>query len=461
MATISLADSSSEHKFSEIRKAAEVAMQDANVPGLALGIIYKSEEYTTGIGVTNVDHPQSVDADTLFAIGSVTKTFTASAMMSLIEEGLLQLDTPVTDILPMFRVADMQATKQVKVVDLFQHRTGWLGDHIDDTGQGDDALDRVMWQLRYLPQITPFGEVWTYNNVNYMIAGKIMEEVTGQLVEQVIMDRIVKPLGMVNSGFDPRHLLSKKLAVGHAASTDDQVINISDVATFRSVYPAGGLRSTARDMLKYASFQLNHKHSHGEGVLKPATLALMQQPLVSAEMDDWTGISWFGEDIQGVKVIHHGGRWIGMTSKLVVVPEKDFAIVVMTNSDRGSEVYGEIITKALKDFLGLEREELKTLPFDRQSLAPFVGMFRGNLEDFRFYFDKDQLWVERLYKAMASGKSSVKYKPVPPMPVSLVGQNKVMITSGANAGVVGELIEDATGEFPYLRMMHRIYLRED
>lgn len=454
-----VASAAEDKRFSELSAAAESAMAEFKVPGLAIGVIDGNNQYVVGLGITNQDVPQSVDADTLFMIGSISKTFTATAMMALVEKGEVKLDTPVTSVLPDFRVADAQATQQATIVDLFQHRTGWLGDHFDDNGQGEDALKRTMLQLRYLPQVTPFGEVWSYNNVNYQIAGRALEVLTGQSYEAHINSTLLKPLGMNNSGFDVRQLLGMKLAIGHAGVFDgDDSPKVKHVPLFSSIYAAGGLRASVTDLMRYARFQLDGKDANGGRLLSKKSLKMMQDKLVTGAMDTWTGIGWFVEDVGGVTTVYHAGRWVGANAKFLMVPEKNFAIAVLTNSDRGAEVYNQVIAKALKDYLGVVRKPDNSLPFDREKLKDFEGTFEGNLEDFYFYFKGESFLVERLYKS--TGNSGVVFDPLPPMHVDLIGSDRIRIADGPNQGSVGELIRDKKGVAQYLRMQSRLFKRK-
>ena len=156
------------------------AMARLRVPGVAVGILHQGEETVTGFGVTNVDHPLPVDGDTLFQIGSTTKTVTGTTAMRLVEMGKLDLDAPVRTYLPRLRMVDPEAEASVTLRHLFTHTGGWLGDYFDDFGSGGDALQRMVEAMAALPQLAPLGEIWSYNNSGYYLAGRVIEIASGK-----------------------------------------------------------------------------------------------------------------------------------------------------------------------------------------------------------------------------------------------------------------------------------------
>src|SRR6478672_1555548 len=132
-------------------------MEELSVPGVALGVLFEGEEEVAVLGVTSVENPLDVTPDTLFQIGSIGKTFCATAVMRLVEQGKLELDEPVRSYLPDFRLGDEEVASRVTVRQLLTHTGGWLGDYFDDFGAGDDALARMVEGLSKLPQLTPLG----------------------------------------------------------------------------------------------------------------------------------------------------------------------------------------------------------------------------------------------------------------------------------------------------------------
>src|SRR5262249_22809816 len=172
--------------FRELDAKIEAGMAAYQIPGAALSVFYRGREYVRGYGVTNVDQPQPVDGDTLFRIASNTKTFTGTAVMRLVEQGLLDLDAPVRRYIPDFRLADESAAARVTLRHCLNHSAGWLGDDDEDFGRGDDALANYVTDLSRLPQLTPPGTKFQYNNVAIDVAGRAIELVTGKTYEETV-----------------------------------------------------------------------------------------------------------------------------------------------------------------------------------------------------------------------------------------------------------------------------------
>ena len=186
-----------EELFRELDTKIEAGMARYRIPGVAIGVLYQGDEYVRGYGVTNVDEPQPVDGDTLFRIASTTKTFTGTAVMRLVEQGVLDLSAPVRRYLPEFRVADEAASAQVTLRECLNHSAGWVGDDERDFGRGDDSLARYIASMRELPQLTPPGAQFAYSNTAIDTAGRVIEVVTGQPYEEAVRDLLLDPLDRV------------------------------------------------------------------------------------------------------------------------------------------------------------------------------------------------------------------------------------------------------------------------
>ncbi len=447
-------------RFEEIKSEAQRLMDEIKVPGIAIGIIHDGKVQMAGIGITNLDDPQAVTENTVFYIGSTTKPFTATVVLKMAERGELDLEAPVRKYLPEFSVLDREASEKAKVIDLFQHRTGWQGDYFEDPSSGEDALEKAVRSFRFLPQRTPYGEVWAYNNNNYIIAGRLIQGVSrAKSYEQKVKDELFLPLGMTHTSFFMAELMADRFAVGHAGVYDGTSEPQVSFAPFpRSVYPAGAILSNVSDMMKWMQFQFDGKDKDGSQLLSPKLLDLAHSPLVEGELSEHTGVAWFVEDIGGVRTVFHAGRSGGATAKMLFAPDKKFGIVVLTNSDRGIEVYDAVIALALKKYLDIEKIPLVAITADRSSLEPFEGLWLGDNEDYKLYFDNDQLMAERLYKPLGGMKV---YENPPPISMSSAGKDMVIMTDGPFRGTVGQLLRDKSGKPAFLSMQHRIFRREE
>src|SRR5918998_520485 len=142
---------SSDSLFDELDAKIRAGMKEYGIPGVAVGVIHRGTRYIKGYGVTNVDYPTPVDGDTLFRVGSTTKTFTGSAVMRLVDRGKLDLDARAREYLPEFATSQPSVARRVTVRQLLNHSAGWLGEYYEDTGPGDDALARYVEGMERLP----------------------------------------------------------------------------------------------------------------------------------------------------------------------------------------------------------------------------------------------------------------------------------------------------------------------
>jgi CubicO group peptidase (beta-lactamase class C family) len=347
--------------FQELSDLVTRRMAELQVPGVAVGVIAGGQEYTAGFGVTNLDHPLPVDAGTLFQIGSTGKTFTATAIMRLVEQGKLDLEAPVRTYLPDFRVADEQVSQDVRLRHLVTHTAGWFGDFIIETGDGDDALAKYVARMADLRQIAPLGTYFSYNNAAFVLAGRVVEVVTEQPFETAIGEMVLQPLGLEETFLFPEEIMTKAFASGHTPPEDDPEcapIVAEPWALPRSGYPAGGEISSVSDQLRYARFHMGDGTVNGTRVLSADALAQMQRPLGPGAghgpfVLDGVGVSWLLTTIGGERVVMHGGSTNGQQSSFLLVPERDFAITVLTNADAGAVLAEETTMWALEHYHGL------------------------------------------------------------------------------------------------------------
>jgi CubicO group peptidase (beta-lactamase class C family) len=163
------------------------AARELGVPGVAVGVDDGGDREIVTYGVTSVEHGQPIDEATLFQIGSTAKTFTAAAIMVLVDQGRIDLDQPVRRYLPELRLRDDDATQTLTVGQLLNHTAGWDGgDSWIDTGEGDDALERSVALLADLPQQFAPGTGASYNNAAFVLAGRVVEKVTGETYERAL-----------------------------------------------------------------------------------------------------------------------------------------------------------------------------------------------------------------------------------------------------------------------------------
>ena len=189
--------------------------------------------------------------------------------MRLVERGELDLDAALRTYLPHLKLSDADVAARVTMRHLLTHTGGWLGDYFDDVGPGEDALARICSSMSELPQLTPLGDVWSYNNAGFYLAGRVIEVVTGLPYEQAVQELLLDPLGLEQTLFFAEDVMTRRFAVGH--DRNNAVARPWPIG--RAHHPAGGLASTVRDLLRYARFHLGD----GEGILTRASLDQMQK----------------------------------------------------------------------------------------------------------------------------------------------------------------------------------------
>ncbi|WP_020661994.1 serine hydrolase domain-containing protein [Amycolatopsis benzoatilytica] len=386
--------------------------REAAVPGVSVGIAYRGEETLLTAGVSSVDTQLPVDDDTLFMIGSTSKTFAATAALVLVEDGVLELDAPIAGYLPELRLSDPVARETVTLRHLLTHSSGFLGDIEVDTGWGDDALARAVRKFDELPQIFPVGEVFSYCNAGFLLAGRLVEAVSGLPYEEFVRTRLLAPLEMTDSFFQPWEVLTRRHAVGHAMREDGPAV-AHLVGLSRSDAPAGGLWSTARDQLKWARFQLS-----GGKVLSDETRKLMQAAQRPAALAiEEVGLSWLRQRHGGTQLVRHGGNVSNLQlSEFQLAPSEDLAVTVLTNSVGGSALGPRIVDWCLEHLAGLP--SLESAPAVAVEPGEFLGKFETGALALEVTERDGSLWAQMLLDSDSSDIVSP-----PPFEVVFVGED--------------------------------------
>lgn len=334
--------------FGEFDAKIEAGMKAYGIPGVAVAIWDGGEEHVKGYGITNVDHPSPVDGDTIFRIGSTTKTFTGTAMMRLVEQGKVDLEAAVRCYLPDFAVGDPAVGAAVTVRQLLNHTAGWMGEDLQDFGRGDDAIARCVDSMARLPQLTAPGTVFAYNNAGLVVAGRIIEVVTGTTYEAAVQNLVLDPLQLGSTQYFTDAIIGLNVAASHSIVDDKPVVQTDYWAFPRSVNPTGGLMSSARDQLRYLQFHLSDGVAPGgPRLLSPQSmLAMRSNPgpggTLLVELTGM-GVTWMlRPSAENLTIVQHGGTWPGQLSGLFMVPERNFAMTVLTNSDGGSTLMADL-----------------------------------------------------------------------------------------------------------------------
>src|SRR5262245_1142312 len=323
------AQSAADPRFDAIASLAEAEMQEFGVPGLALGILNNGVVTTRGLGITNVEDPLPVTTHTVFPIASISKTFAATAIMRLVEQGKIDLRAPVRKYLPDFRVRDEAASRDVTVWHLLTHLGGWEG-QVSGPERGTDTLRNFMaTTLPDLMQVAPPGKAWSYNNAGFSIAGRVIEVVTGTSINQAIRDLVFRPLGLEHAGTTPGEFIVQRFAGGHT-TRDGKTLLQRPFSPSTSV-TAGGVGLCITDLLAYARFHMGDgTAANGEHVLARASLEQMRTVQAHKQgTDDDIGLAWHIRQVGPIRTFGHGGTLGGHILLLELVPQRNFAIAIL------------------------------------------------------------------------------------------------------------------------------------
>lgn len=327
------------------------------IPG-AIGAVQIGDEVATAAsGVLNARTGVDITTDTVFLIGSITKVWTATLVQALADEAMLDLDTPVVTYLPDLPLADPAVRARVTLRDLLSHRSGLEGDHFEDFGRGDDAVARYVESCGGLRQLSPLGELFSYGNSGFVIAGRVIEMATGQTYHEALRTRIIEPLGLTRTVCTPEEALLHRTSVGHVRGQDGTIDVYPTWAYPWSMSPAGTtLCCSITDLLAFGRFHLDEGRTHdGTRLISPGTIKAMQTPHVPLPYAGLgsMGLGWFSYDGFGTPVLNHGGGSPGGLDYLYILPEHDLAFAFYANLDPSGAAarFGTVLRDAVFDEL--------------------------------------------------------------------------------------------------------------
>jgi CubicO group peptidase (beta-lactamase class C family) len=345
------------------------AMDDWGVPGLAIAIV-KGDAivYAKGFGVRNSETREPVTEDTIFAIGSVTKSFTATALAMLVDEGKMSWDAPVRDYVPYFQTYDPYVTSVLSSRDIACHRTGIEQANYLHWGPIDRAdtvhyptRDDIVRAFKYLQPSEGFRTTFAYKNEPWVVAGAVVNSVSGITWDKFVHERIFEPLGMTRSSTSvlETDAMSNVSAVHVISEGKLKPMNafISDVAG-----PMGSINSTVIDLARYVRFHLGDGTFYGNRLLSTARLQELHTPQMIDPNERLTmgtpftrqvsyALGWWVQDYRGYKLIHHAGEPPGGSANVFFIPEKGLAVIVLANAD-AMALLAAVALRTIDSYLG-------------------------------------------------------------------------------------------------------------
>ena len=349
------------------------------VPGAALGVTHlNGDTITVAHGVLSARTEVPATPDSVFQIGSITKVWTTSLIMQLVDEGRLSLDAPVTDVLPELKLSESGVT----VRHLLTHTSGIDGDVFTDTGRGDDCVERYVDRLADVAQNHPLGATWSYCNAGFVLAGRVVERLTGLTWDEAIRQRLSEPLGLTRTGTMPEEALLHRAAAGHLSASDG--LRPTEVWMLpRSLGPAALIHSSVGDLLTFARLHLaGGAAPDGTRVLGEKVVAAMGEHQVDVpdrhtQHDSW-GLGWMRATWDGRLVLGHDGRTMGQRAYLRLIPELGVAVALLTNSDDAGDLADELIREVFAEVADVAVPRPPSPPEQpvEVDITPHVGVYR-------------------------------------------------------------------------------------
>ena len=362
----------------EVDVLVENTMKAFNVPGIAVGIIKDGKlVLAKGYGVSNINTNQKVDANTLFGIASNSKAFTANALAILVDEGKINWDDKVIKYLPDFKMYNDYVTNEFTIRDLLTHKSG-LGLGAGDLMIWPDGHDftpkDIVKNIQYLKPVSGFRTKYDYDNLLYVIAGEVIEKVSGKSWCDFVEERIMKPIGMKNSAASWNRLKdTTNVIVPHVPTNGKlEVIKRYTNPIFDA---AAGLYASVNDISQWLNFQMNKGNFDGKQLISEKQIIetwSSQTILPNRKSHPYTtnfrsyGLGWQLTDINGHLQVSHTGGLDGIVTQTIMFPNEKLGIIVLTNQQSGAAF--TVISNTIKDsYLGLPKfDHLANLTQDRK-----------------------------------------------------------------------------------------------
>ncbi|RKT54526.1 serine hydrolase domain-containing protein [Saccharothrix australiensis] len=357
-----------------------------DVPGAQVAVLADGEIRDEAAGVLSLRTGVEATTDSVFKIGSITKVWTATLVQQLVDDGVLDLDRPVRDHLPGFRLSDPAATESLTTRHLLTHTGGIDGNHFTDTGRNDDAIERFVATLAEADHLLPPGTVLSYSNSGYVVLGRLVEVLRGKPFHDVLRERLVAPLGLRTVATDPYEAILHRAAVGHLRA-GAEVVPVKDWAVSYYCAPSGShLAISARELLEFVRLHLTD----------PA-LAALREPQVDPVPDFGGGVvGWgLGWMLYRDGVVGHTGVAKGQKAFLRIAPSAGVAVAVLTNSAGGDPLAHEVFGTALEELAGVGTAPLPVPPPDATGIDAdrMCGTYRSTLYDITLAVEHDRAFL--------------------------------------------------------------------
>ncbi|MGW4471547.1 serine hydrolase domain-containing protein [Nonomuraea sp. NPDC004354] len=366
----------------DLQHRLDEAARDHNVPGAAVAVWADGRLIEAATGVVNRDTGVETTTDSLFQVGSTTKIWTAALVMRLVEEGAVDLDAPVRKYLPEFGLADAAAAETVTVRHLLTHTGGFAGDLFEDTGRGDDCLDRFVSFLHGAPQVYEPGAMFSYCNSGYVVLGALAARLAGGTWERAMRERLMNPLGVTHGALLAEEAVLFRASAGHLGPGN--AVN-PNWQMPRSNAPAGSTLCLApRELVRFGRMFLDGGVTPGgtrlleEETVAAMTTAQVDVPGVPGLLADRWGLGFELFD-WGAPVFGHDGGTVGQSTFWRIVPGSRFTIAMSCNGGDVPAMLDDLAFSLVRELAGVTPTPLPTVP-DRPAAVDatrYAGTYHG------------------------------------------------------------------------------------
>jgi CubicO group peptidase (beta-lactamase class C family) len=434
-------------------------LAESDVPGAAAAVWDGRSLHEAASGVLNLATGVEATTDSVFQVGSISKVYTATLAMQLVDARQLDLDEPIASYLPDLELGDPDATATITMRHLLTHSSGIdIGDYMGDFGTGDDACARYVASLAGFGQVHPPGTFSSYSNGGYALAGRVIEIITGKTWHQALADLLLVPAGLMDSVSLPEQALLRRASVGHVADTEGQLVVHPQWRLPHAIAAAGScLCTTAADLVRFGLLHASAgKVQNGDQVVSASSVAEMQAKAFDGlGAAPARGLGWELSTSRGTRVIAHGGGTLGQHAYLAVLPDLGFVVGAVTNGPNGGQVLEGVLGLAYDRLLGAAEATADVRPTRRSDvdITKYAGRYRRSGVDLVLEVDGDELtWTSTLTGELSG------LLPTPP-PIRLVPVDDLLLAvlgpdGNPYPGAIALLEPDADGRPRYVAAGH-------
>ncbi len=374
----------SEDSIKKLVDTLEAKRIEHHIPGMAIAVVKGDQVILSqGFGVMDLENQTPATPDTLFAIGSSSKSFTAIMTAMMVDEGKLNWDDEVASYLPAYQFTVDGAHLPVTLRDALSHRSGYTrNDLLWANGQASREL--ILETATHAEPWDEFRKSFHYNNVMYLAAGEVIANLAGSSWDDVLAQTILQPLGMTDStSIHETAESNENISLGYQWNDETETHDLMPRRNLNNVAPAGGIYSNVKDMAQWVKVLLNDGNHDGKQLISKEQLHATWEPAINISGEMNYGMGWFLRPWQDQPVVEHGGNIDGYGAQVALLPESDLGFVLLTNVT-ATPLQQESIN-LVWDHLATAQDDKVSTADDRSQVGydEFVGEYHANFASFK------------------------------------------------------------------------------